>query len=323
MAAKDYYQILGITKNASDEAIKKAYKKLAFQYHPDKNPDDKKAEERFKDISEAYAVLSDKKKRSQYDQFGSTGFHQRYTQEDIFRGFNVEDIFKEMGFGSGDAFSHIFGGGRRAAGFGGSAGRGAGRSRTGFTMEDLFGGGGFNPQQNYTPRGQDLSIDLTIDFMEAVTGTEKTIEYMYGGKKKQVKVKIPPGINTGQKLRLSGKGGTSGAGMKPGDLYLTIRVKDHQEFTRDGDDIIVTKKIKISDAVLGISLDVPTLNGTKKVKIPPGTQSDTKLRLKGYGIPRFGKAGKGDEFVKIIVTIPKEIKEDQRSLFEDLAKQGF
>ena len=130
MAAQDYYKTLGVSTNATDEQIKKAYKKLAFKYHPDKNPGDKKAEEMFKDISEAYAVLSDKQKRAQYDQFGSTKFHQRYTQEDIFRGFNVEDIFREMGFGSSDIFSHIFRGTQHGTRFGGGRGGRSGRSRT-------------------------------------------------------------------------------------------------------------------------------------------------------------------------------------------------
>jgi len=320
MAEKDYYKVLGVSKNAKDEEIKRSYKKLAFKYHPDKNAGDKKAEERFKDISEAYAVLSDKKKRAQYDRFGSTGFHQRYSQEDIFRGSNLGDVFGEMGFNTNDIFSQIFGGARRSAGFGGPSGR---RGATGINMEDLFGGGGFGRQQSCQPQGQDLSMDFTIDFMDAVSGGEKTIEYMYQGQKKRVKVKIPPGINSGQKLRLAGKGGGAGPGAAPGNLYLKIRIKDHPVFKRDGADITVDKEIKISEAVLGTSVEVPTLNGTKKVKIPPGIQNNTMLRIKGYGIPLFGKSGKGDEFVKVVVKIPEKIAKDQKGLFDALEKEGF
>ncbi len=319
MTARDYYKVLGVDKGASDDAIKKAYKKLAFKYHPDKNAGDKKAEERFKEISEAYAVLSDKQKRAQYDQFGSAGFHQRYSQEDIFRGANLGDIFAEMGFGSGgDLFSQIFGGGRRGGGFGG-----AGRRRTaGGTMEDMFGGGFGQP--GYAPKGQDLSLNLTVEFMEAVNGCEKSIDYMFGGKKKSVKVKIPPGINTGQKLRLTGKGGPGAQpGMPAGDLYLQITVNDHPVFKRENSDILVDKEVTISQSVLGTTVEVPTLQGSKKLKIPPGIQSHTKLRIKGQGVPKFGKSGHGDEFVRVLVKIPKGLQEQQKKLFEELAKEGF
>lgn len=322
MAAKDYYKVLGVGKKASENEIKKAYKKLAFKYHPDKNQGDKKAEEHFKDISEAYAVLSDKQKRAQYDQFGSAGFRQRFSQEDIFRGSNLRDVFGEMGFGSDDILSQIFGGGRRTSGFGAYAGPGGRRRPGGFNMEDMFGGG-FGRQQAHTPKGRDFSLELTIDFMEAVSGCEKAVEYMYDGQKKGVKVKIPKGISTGQKLRLAGKGAKGGSGMPTGDLYFRVNVKPHPVFKRDGSDIIVDKKISISEAVLGTTVEVPTLNGFKNVKIPPGIQGNTKLRLKGYGISYFGKAGKGDEYVKVMIEIPKNIREDQKELFKGLSKEGF
>ncbi len=323
MAAKDYYKTLGVSRNANEDEIKKAYKKLAFKFHPDKNAGDKKAEDRFKEISEAYAVLSDRKKRAQYDQFGSTGFHQRYSQEDIFRGSNLGDIFGEMGFGTNDIFSQIFGGGRRTAGFGPTVGHGA-RSRTsGLNIEDLFTNGGLGGHYVRPTKGQDLNIDMSIDFMEAVSGSEKTVEYIFDGKKRGVKVKIPAGINSGQKLRLKGKGGKGSHGMAAGDLYFKINVKTHPIFKREGSDIIVDKKIKISEAVLGTTVEVPTLKSTKKIKIPPGIQSNTKLRIKGYGIPHFRKQGKGDEYVRIIVETPKHLKEDQKKLFEALAGEGF
>ncbi|MCX8044838.1 MAG: DnaJ domain-containing protein [Desulfobacterota bacterium] len=316
MAAKDYYKILGVPKNATQEEIKKAYKKLAFKYHPDKNPGDKKAEEHFKEISEAYAVLSDKEKRAQYDQFGSAEFRQRYSQEDIFRGFDVGDLFREMGFSS-DIFSHIFGGG---AGFSNRSGFRTRSSRS-INVEDLFGG--FQSSGPYPQKGPDLNIDISIDFMEAVHGCEKTIEYIYDGKKRQIKVKIPPGISNGQKLRVSGKGGDGIGGMPPGDLYLTVQVYDHPLFKREGSDIVVDKEIKLTEAVFGATVDVPTLEGIKQIKIPPGTQPNTRLRIKGYGIPRFGKSGRGDLYVRVIVPLPQQLSTEQHKLFEALAREGL
>jgi curved DNA-binding protein len=310
MAAKDYYKVLGVEKNAPEAEIKKAYKKLAFKYHPDKNPGDAKAEERFKEISEAYAVLSDKKKRSQYDQFGSSGFHQRYSQEDIFRGANLNDIFSEMGFSSGDdLFSQIFSGGR-------------GRRQTTFHMDDMFGGGGgFGaPRQ---ARGQDLSLELRIDFMEALTGCEKTVDYVHSGKKQGVRVKVPAGIASGQKLRLAGKGASGMQGAPAGDMFFTIIVAEHPVFKRDGSDIVIDREIKISEAVLGTSLEVPTPHGSRKIKIPAGIQNGTKLRLKGQGMPVFGKSGHGDAYVRISITTPKHLSDAQKKLFKQLEDEGL
>lgn len=314
MADKDYYKILGVSKTASQEDIKKAFKTLAFKYHPDKNPGDKKSEDHFKEINEAYAVLSDAKKRRQYDQFGSSGFHQRYSQEDIFRGFDARDIFSEMGFG-GDIFGTIFGGGAKAGG----------RRRGGtVTMEDLFGGsGGSGGRQAYAQKGQDFTMDLFVDFLEAVNGNEKTIEYMFDGSRRQVKVRIPAGISSGQKLRLAGKGGEAAQGMPPGDLYLNIQVHEHPFFKRDGDDIILNREIKLSEAVLGTTIEVPTLQEPKQMKVPAGIQNNTKMRLRGHGIPHFGKTGRGDQLVQINVAVPRDITPQQRKLFEELAREGF
>jgi curved DNA-binding protein len=309
MAAKDYYKTLGVHKTSTQDEMKKAYKKLAFKYHPDKNPGDKKSEDHFKEVNEAYAVLSDEKKRRQYDQFGASGFHQRYSQEDIFRGFDINDIFREMGFGGG--------------------GRAGGRQRGGtVNMEDLFsgggfGGGGFGGRQAYAQKGQDFTMDLFVDFLEAVNGTEKTIEYMFDGNRRQVKVHIPAGISSGQKLRLTGKGGAAGPGMPPGDLYLTIQVHEHPFFKRDGDDIVVNREIKMTEAALGTTIEVPTLHESKQVKVPAGIQNNTKLRLRGYGIPRFGKTGKGDQLVHITVAVPRDLTPQQRKLFDELARDGF
>jgi curved DNA-binding protein len=304
MAAKDYYKVLDVKKTAPEAEIKKAYKKLAFKYHPDKNPGDSKAEERFKEISEAYAVLSDKSKRAQYDQFGSSGFQQRYSQEDIFRGANLNDIFSEMGFSSGgDMFGQIFGGGRR------------GRQTT-FNMNDMFGGGG------QAMRGQDLSLELTIDFMDAFNGCEKTVDYVHGNKKQGVKVKVPAGISSGQKLRLTGKGAPGPGGSQAGDMFFTIKVADHPVFKRDGNDVIIEQEIKISDAVFGTSLEIQTPHGNRKVKIPAGIQSGTKLRLKGLGMPHVGKKAAGHAYVRVTLSIPKKLSDTQKKLFKQLAKEG-
>jgi len=315
MAAKDYYKVLGVEKTAPEAEIKKAYKKLAFKYHPDKNQGDANAEERFKEISEAYAVLSDKNKRAQYDQFGSSGFHQRYSQEDIFRGVDLNDIFREMGFSTGgnDGFSQFFGGGGR------------GRRQANFRMDDIFGNAsGNNYERGFrSARGQDLTLQLTIDFTEAVTGCEKTVDYVHGGKKQGIKVKVPAGIDSGQKLRLAGKGASGPGGSQAGDMFITVMVAQHPIFKREGSDVIIDQQIRISESVFGTNLEVPTPHGNRKVKIPAGIQSGTKLRLKGMGLPHFGKNGQGHAYVRITVETPTRLNDQQKKLFKQLAAEGF
>ena len=305
MAAKDYYSILGVAKNASDEEIKKAYRKLAMKYHPDRNPNKKEAEERFKEINEAYAVLSDKEKRKQYDTFGAEGFQQRFTQEDIFRGFDFDEILSGL-FGSR---------GRREFRYGG---------RGGFDFGDLFGKqGGYQDAGRMPQRGEDIVYEMSISLEEAAFGGEKRISYRKNGKIEEVSVKIPQGIPSGKKLRLSGKGMGGRNGGPPGDLYLQVSIREHPVFSREGDDLLVEKEINFSDAVLGTTVEVPTLEGVKKVKIPSGTQSHTKMRLKGLGIPHFQGEGRGDEYVKVIVRIPKKVSEKNRELIQELAKEGI
>jgi curved DNA-binding protein len=305
MAAKDYYHILGVAKNASEEEMKRAYRKLAMKYHPDRNPNKKEAEERFKEINEAYAVLSDKEKRKQYDTFGAEGFQQRFTQEDIFRGFDFDEIL-----------SSLFGGrGRREFRFGG---------RGGADFGDLFGRqGGFQDRGRVPQRGEDIVYEIAIPLEEAASGGEKRISYRKNGKIEEVSVKIPRGIPSGKKLRLAGKGGEGRDGGPPGDLYLQVSVREHPLFGQEGDDLVVEKEINFSEAVLGTTIEIPTLEGIKKVKVPPGTQSHTKMRLKGLGMPHFQGEGKGDEFVKVIVKVPKRISEKSRGLIQELAKEGI
>jgi curved DNA-binding protein len=305
MASRDYYDILGVSKNASDEEVKRAYRKLAMKYHPDRNSNKKEAEERFKEINEAYAVLSDKEKRKQYDTFGAEGFRQRFTQEDIFRGFDFDEIL-----------SNLFGGrGKREFRFGG---------RGGFDFGDFFSGQyGYQDMGRMPQKGEDILYELTISLEEAAFGGEKRISYRKGGRIEEVSIKIPPGIPPGKKLRLKGKGMEGKNGGPPGDLYLQVSIAEHPVFSREGDDLIVEREINFSEAVIGTTIEVPTLEGMKKVKVSPGTQSHTKMRLKGLGIPHFQKEGKGDEYVRVIVRIPKRVTEKSRVLIQDLAKEGL
>jgi curved DNA-binding protein len=305
MATRDYYDILGVSKNASDDELKRAYRKLAMKYHPDKNPNKKEAEERFKEINEAYAVLSDKEKRKQYNTFGKEGFHQRFTQEDIFRGFDFDEIL-----------SNLFGGrGRREFRSGG---------RGGFDFGDLFGGQNAYQDMGRMPqKGEDIVYELSISLEEAANGGEKRISYRKNGRIEEVSVKIPRGIPSGKKLRLAGKGMEGRNGGPPGDLYLQISIKDHSLFSREGDDLIVEKEISFSEAVLGTHIEVPTLEGMKKMRVPPGTQCHTKMRLRGIGIPHFQGDGRGDEYVKLIVKIPKKVTEKGKGLIQELAKEGI
>jgi curved DNA-binding protein len=305
MASRDYYDILGVNKNASDEELKRAYRKLAMKYHPDRNPNKKEAEERFKEINEAYAVLSDREKRKQYDTFGADGFRQRFTQEDIFRGFDFDEIL-----------SNLFGGrGKREFRFG---------RKGGFDFGDLFSGQYGNQDMGRMPqKGEDILYELTISLEEAAFGGEKRISYRKNGKVEEVSVKIPRGIPSGKKLRLTGKGMEGKNGGPSGDLYLQVSIVEHPIFSREGDDLIVEREINFSEAVLGTTIEVPTLEGMKKVKVPPGTQSHTKMRLKGLGIPHFQKEGKGDEYVKVVVRIPKRVTEKSKGLIQELAKEGL
>jgi len=296
LAEEDYYAVLGLKKGASPEAIKKAFRKLAVKYHPDKNPGDKKAEDHFKEINEAYAVLSDPEKKSQYDQYGSAGFHQRYSQEDIFRGFNANDIFREFNLGSDDVFSRIFGGG-------GGFRQGGGRSMS--------------------RKGGDFEMELAISFMEAFAGGEKRVSFSREGQKEELSVKIPAGIESGARLRLTGKGGAGIGGGASGDLYLNIVVKEDINYSREGADIIYPKQIPFSQACLGGSLDIETLDGTKRIKVPVGIQPGTKIRLKGLGFPQAGKGIRGDFYVVVQVKVPQTLSSGQKELIESLAREGM
>ncbi len=312
----DYYKLLGVEKNASPEEIKKAYRKLALKHHPDRNKGNKEAEEQFKKISEAYAVLSDAEKRQQYDSFGSAGFQQRYSQEDIFRNADLGDILREFGinFGGGRATFRSSGGGGgifeemfRQPGAGGRASQG---------FQD------FRQQQQV--KGNDLSLELPITLNEVLTGAEKTISLGRGGAAERVSVKIPPGIETGKKLRISGKGSPSPMGGPPGDLYLLITVEPHPVFSREGAHLSMDLQIPYSSAVFGAEVEVPTLDGKQlKVKVPPGCQPQAKLRLRKQGLPEGRGGERGDLLVKIVVAVPKELSEKQQALVNNLKETGL
>ncbi len=291
--ASDYYAVLGLEKNASADQIKKAYRKLAIKYHPDKNPDDKKAEERFKEISEAYAVLSDPEKKKQYDQFGDAAFHQRFSQEDIFRNADFGDIFREFGFsGSGDdLFSQLFGG--RSA-----------------------------HHQARPRKGQDFLMRITIPFRQAILGGERRLDLDRSGHNEQLQVRIPAGVEPGQKLRISGKGGASPNGGPAGDLILEMNVTKDPRFRREDKNLFTTVKIPFTGACLGSTVAVETLEETKRIKVKPGTQSGSKIRLKGFGVP--GRAGKppGDLYAVIDIEVPQELNEKQKALIEKLRDEG-
>jgi curved DNA-binding protein len=300
MAEKDYYKILGVERSASDEEIKKAYRKLAMKYHPDHTKGDKDAEETFKQISEAYAVLSDKKKRRQYDTFGSAGFQQRFSQEDIFRGFDLSDVLREFGFGGSGAFSGKRGGSRFSS------------------------GSPFGAQQQAQMKGSDLVYELPLSVQDVATGASKVVNFQHKGRTERLTVKIPKGMVTGKKLRITGKGEPSPYGGVPGDLFIQAKVMADPVFQLDGYDVYVNRDVKLSEAILGTTLTIPTLDGIElNMKIPPGTRHKTKMRIPERGLPKMQGTDRGDLFVQIHVDIPKDLTSEQRALIEEIAKTGL
>lgn len=365
--AKDYYNILGVAKTANQDEVKKAYRRLAHEHHPDKNGG---SDVKFKEINEAYQILGDKKKREQYDQFGSSPFGQHTGGGGA--GMNWEDVMRQSGFGGfsqggfnvdlgdlGDIFSDVFG-------FGHNQARTRSRARQ---------------------KGQDIQIELTIDFAEAVFGAEKIISLGHRAKcqrchgngaqpgtaiktcarckgageitqtrssilgsiqtrtvcpdcagqgkvneqncgdchgqgrqylKEEVIIKIPAGIDNGQTVLMSGLGDNGEQGASSGDLYINVRVKPSQKFVRDGIDIKTQVQISISQAALGDKVDIETVYGSVKLKIPAGTQSGKVFKLAGKGVPHLQSSGQGDHLVKINVAIPAKLTKKQKQLFEEL-----
>ncbi len=295
--SKDYYATLGVAKGDDADTIKKAYRKLAIKHHPDKNPGDKKAEEKFKEITEAYAVLSDKEKRQQYDQFGDSGFHQRYSQEDIYRNFNANDMFRDFGFGSEDIFGRLFGG--------------------------AGGRGGFPGGRPQPVKGQDYVMHISIPFRLAVEGGKKRVEFRGEQGLENLQITIPAGIESGKKLRVPGKGGQSPSGGPAGNLFLEIKVDPDATFTREDRNLFVKVRIPFSGACLGLSVEVPTLKGNKRIKVPAGIQSGGKIRLKGYGVPAKKGHTAGDLYAIIEVEVPDKLNVEQKALLKELQKAGL
>lgn len=293
MSDADYYKILGVEKNASAEEIKKRYRKLAMKYHPDKTKGDKASEEKFKQISEAYAVLSEPDKRKEYDTFGSSGFKQKYSQEDIFRNFDFEDILRGFGFG----------------GFGGASG---GRRPGGFSRQ---------PQ---AVKGSDLVYEIPLTLREIAEGVTRTIVLQHQGAEGQVNVKIPKGMVEGKKIRLPGKGEPSPFGGPSGDLFIKSKVLPDPVFFVEGHDLNVNKVIRISEALLGTTVSVPTITGKElSLKVPPGTQHKTKMRISGQGLPYMKGQGHGDLYVHVLLSLPKDLNEQQRKIVEKMAQAGL
>lgn len=318
MAQKDFYKTLGVSRSASPEEIKAAYRKLAKKYHPDVNKGDKTAEEKFKDISEAYDVLSDKKKREEYDMFGAAG-----VGAGAGPGGGQYRYYGAGGQPPPDFdFSSFFGGGRASAG---------GYNQT-FTEEDLgnifgdiFGRGGaqgFRGTREKGPiKGADRYYTMEIDFVDAALGKTTKISLPNGKTTTKINVKIPAGVNSGSKIRLAGKGEPSPNKGKPGDLYIEVQVRPHPYFTREGDDIYLDVPITLKEAVAGASIDVPTLTGKINMKIPPGTQGGQKFRLKGKGVVHRKGSGQGDQFVVTHIRIPKDVGEDGKKLLEEFEEK--
>jgi len=356
---RDYYEVLGIPRNASKDQIKDSYRTLAMQYHPDRNKAPE-AEEKFKEISEAYAVLSDDQKRQQYDTLGHAGFDQRYTREDIFRGADFDTIFRDLGFGFGDIFRQFFGGGF---------------------------GGGFQERIN---RGQDLLYDIELTLEEAAKGTGKEIQFPRNEKcevcqgsgaspgtspktcprcngagkvqnmrkssftmyvqvvpcptckgrgqiidipcrncqgtgivrrRRTISVNIPVGIDDGYQLRLRGEGEMAANGGEPGDLYVQMHLLPHESFVRDGDNLMYLLMVNYPQAALGGEVSVPTLEGPTNIKLRAGTQPGETIRIRGKGMPRFRGYGKGDFLIRIGISVPEKLTAQQRMLLEQLGKE--
>jgi curved DNA-binding protein len=316
MEYKDYYQTLGVPRNATEKEIKTAYRRLARKFHPDVNPGDKAAEEHFKEINEAYEVLSDVDKRKKYDEFGSSwqqyqqrggepggfdwsqwagsGFNQGQGQRTYTTYSNLDDLFGGGGGGGGfsDFFETLFGGGRRQA------------------------GAGFQGRMQSMP-GQNLESSVEITLEEAMRGTTRILDTG----QRRLEVKIPPGVDEGSRVRIAGEGGEGMGGGAKGDIYLNVTVKPHPLFTREGDNLRVKVSTDLYTAMLGGEIRVPTLTGNVMLKIPPETQNGRSFRLRGQGMPALKSPDKrGDLIVTVEVSLPQNLSSKEKDLFHDLAE---
>ena len=316
MDYKDYYKILGVERNAAEKDIKKAYRSLARKYHPDVNPGDKAAEERFKEINEAYEVLADSDKRKKYDEFGSSWQQWQHTGGDP-GGF---DWSRWAGRGQP--------GGQRVHTeyvdindiLGGLGGRGRGNGGFSDFFETLFGGGGRGAgwqTQAQPARGQDFEQVVEISLEEALRGTTRLLQ----ADGRRLEVKIPAGVDTGSRIRMAGEGAEGMGGGRKGDLYLRVQVRPHPRFQREGDDLRTTVSVDLYTAVLGGETRVPTPTGNIMLKVPPETQNGRVFRLKGQGMPRLKSPDeRGDLLVTVEIALPSNLSSKEKELFQDLAQ---
>jgi curved DNA-binding protein len=304
MEYKDFYRILGVERSASQDEIKRAYRRLAREFHPDVRPDDRDAEERFKEINEAYQVLSDPQKRRQYDQLGAS-WSQWQRTGDARGGF---DDFARQWFGQAGQnvqyvdLNDLFG-----------------RGSLGDLLETLFGMGGGRTRgtRQRSGRGRDVEAPVELTLEEAFHGASRRLERTDG---RVVTVKIPPGAHTGSRIRLAGQGEPGRAGGPPGDLYLNVTVKPHAAYRREGNDLHCDVDVDLYTAVLGGDVDMQTLNGGVKLKIPPGTSGGKVFRLRGKGMPNPKNPGqRGDLYAVLRVQVPRRLSSRERQLFEELA----
>jgi DnaJ-class molecular chaperone len=326
MSKRDYYEVLGVSRSATQEQIKRAYRELSKKHHPDRNPNDPAAEGRFKEVQHAYEVLKDPTKRAEYDRFGdvAVGSYKTGPQgEKVYEWgggstVNVEDLadlFSTFGFGDSrgggaeqpSIFEQILGGGR-------------GRRRTARPGRPPP-----PPEPVVEPRrGADSEKPLRLTFRQAVEGANVTVRLRSGSDHRQetLEIRIPPGVADGQRIRLEGKGHPGTGGGPPGDMYIICQVEPHPHFRRDGADLIVDTPITVSEAVLGARVDVPTLDGVASVSIPAGTPSGARLRLRGKGGPRKSDDGRGDLYIVIQIVPPREPSAAQRKLMEQFRETG-
>jgi curved DNA-binding protein len=321
MDYKDYYQVLGVSKSAEEKEIKRAYRRLARQFHPDVNPGDKQAEERFKDINEAYEVLSDPEKRAKYDQFGASWRQYQRAGGD------------PSGFDWGQWANR----GRQGGQWSGAGGPGGVHVEFG-DLGDLFSGGGggfsdffdtlfggmgqrtsgFDPRTRARPgmKGQDLEQPVQITLEEAFRGTQRTLEK----EGRRLEIKIPQGVKSGSRIRIAGEGLPGSNGMPAGDLYLKVDVLPHSIFSREGDNLHRTLELDLYTALLGGEVNVETLDGNVMMKIPPETQGGRTFRLRGKGMPKLNDGQRGDLYVKVQVRLPEKLNAREKELFQDLAR---